>query len=371
MALTNKLSAIGDAIREKTGDTELMTLDAMPAAIRGIETGGGGTEVEPIVLTGNGQYACAGTVASAHIRLFGNKVSTKDLGNTPYMFFNYENEEIPFDLNYDNSSGGHSLAYAFQHSSLKTFPKFNNCKPNEVSYAFSNCQELESLPEDFGDQFDWQHIDNATASYYRHSHCMFSGCYRLRNIPFSFINHSNPTLNTIYYCLYYDLCCNCYSLDSLKLPVRNPDISGNAFGSAFNAPYSLKELTFDVNEDGSPKTANWKQFIIDLTQAGFFPGTYYSNFTNFTTATLIKDADTYEAFKDHPDAWTADINYSHFNHDSAVNFINTLPNVTTGSNNTIKFKGAAGSATDGGAISNLTEEEIAVAAARGWTITLS
>lgn len=41
MALTNKLSAIGDAIRAKTGGTELLTLDAMPTAIAGIKTGGG------------------------------------------------------------------------------------------------------------------------------------------------------------------------------------------------------------------------------------------------------------------------------------------------------------------------------------------
>lgn len=41
MALTNKLSAIGSAIREKTGGTELLTLDAMPVAIQGIQAGGG------------------------------------------------------------------------------------------------------------------------------------------------------------------------------------------------------------------------------------------------------------------------------------------------------------------------------------------
>lgn len=41
MALTDKLSAIGSAIREKTGGTELLTLDAMPVAIQGIQTGGG------------------------------------------------------------------------------------------------------------------------------------------------------------------------------------------------------------------------------------------------------------------------------------------------------------------------------------------
>jgi hypothetical protein len=39
MALTNKLSAIGNAIREKTGKTDLLTLDQMPEEIKGIETG--------------------------------------------------------------------------------------------------------------------------------------------------------------------------------------------------------------------------------------------------------------------------------------------------------------------------------------------
>lgn len=39
MALTDKLSAIGDAIRSKTGNSDLLTLDAMPDAIEGINTG--------------------------------------------------------------------------------------------------------------------------------------------------------------------------------------------------------------------------------------------------------------------------------------------------------------------------------------------
>jgi hypothetical protein len=43
MALTDKLTAIANAIREKTGGTELLTLDQMPTEIAGIETGGGGS----------------------------------------------------------------------------------------------------------------------------------------------------------------------------------------------------------------------------------------------------------------------------------------------------------------------------------------
>lgn len=41
MAIIDKLSAIGDAIREKTGSTDLLTLDQMPGIIEGIQTGGG------------------------------------------------------------------------------------------------------------------------------------------------------------------------------------------------------------------------------------------------------------------------------------------------------------------------------------------
>ena len=42
MALTDKLTAIADAIRGKTGKTEEMTLAQMATEIEGIETGGGG-----------------------------------------------------------------------------------------------------------------------------------------------------------------------------------------------------------------------------------------------------------------------------------------------------------------------------------------
>lgn len=41
MALTDKLKAIADAVRAKTGGTELLTLDQMAAAIGGISGGGG------------------------------------------------------------------------------------------------------------------------------------------------------------------------------------------------------------------------------------------------------------------------------------------------------------------------------------------
>ena len=41
MALTDKLTAIADAVRAKTGGTALLTLDEIVSAIGGISGGGG------------------------------------------------------------------------------------------------------------------------------------------------------------------------------------------------------------------------------------------------------------------------------------------------------------------------------------------
>lgn len=46
MALTEKLSAIGDAIRAKTGGSELLTLDQMPTEIAAIQTGGSSFSID-------------------------------------------------------------------------------------------------------------------------------------------------------------------------------------------------------------------------------------------------------------------------------------------------------------------------------------
>ena len=51
MALIEKLRAIGDAIRAKTGGTDPLTLDGMAAAIAGIQAGGGGADVSEVTLT--------------------------------------------------------------------------------------------------------------------------------------------------------------------------------------------------------------------------------------------------------------------------------------------------------------------------------
>jgi hypothetical protein len=143
----------------------------------------------------------------------------------------------------------------------------------------------------------------------------------------------------------------------------------------------LKNLTFETL-GGAPHIANWKSQTIDLSSNVGYASTdsYIVNYNSGITKdkgiyATIYAPEQYQALKNDPDWYTVDPQYSRYDHDSAVATINSLPDTsaylaTAGGTNTIKFKGAAGSATDGGAINTLTEEEIAVATAKGWTVTL-
>ena len=66
MALTNKLTAIADAIRGKTGKTAQMTLDQMATEIAGIETGGGGSAIY------SGEFTPAENLTTISIDIPGN-----------------------------------------------------------------------------------------------------------------------------------------------------------------------------------------------------------------------------------------------------------------------------------------------------------
>ena len=96
----------------------------------------------------------------------------------------------------------------------------------------------------------------------------------------------------------------------------------------------------------------------------------------FDRSKRVENDTTYAALKNTDDWWSSDINYSRYNHDSAVETINSLPNTkpyldANGGTNTIVFQGNAGAKTDGGAINTLTDAEIAVATAKGWTVSFT
>lgn len=79
MALTDKLTSVADAIRAKTGDTALLTLDQMPTAIEGISSGGGE----------DGKKVATGTITISEGSKFSNTTiaSVGGLSFTPTCVF--------------------------------------------------------------------------------------------------------------------------------------------------------------------------------------------------------------------------------------------------------------------------------------------
>ena len=146
MALTNKLSAIGAAIREKTGKTELLTLDQMPTEIASITTGGGSEDCnglhlpeEALVITGDCTNRFSYNGWNWFVELYGDKVTTQNLGIGRNMFY-YSDKltSIPFALNF-NLNTTTTLSGLFEAClELTGLPKIV-CKPTDLDDMFSNC----------------------------------------------------------------------------------------------------------------------------------------------------------------------------------------------------------------------------------------
>ena len=381
----SSLTAIGNAIREKTGGTELIPFTDMPNEIASITTGGGsGIEVEPIVLSGNCDYAGAGIVASSYINMFGNTISTSNITNSSKMFYKSTLEKIPFALNLGRTvDTSYSLNGLFDSAiNLKELPTLNLLKPiSGTSYLFSECRNLRNLPDNFAVDWDWSYLHN-TDNKYASLSFTFNNCFSLRSISENFLNNYWGASNNLGYSNYYNGFYNCYVLDEIKgLRFNKSTMTSNMFDSPFDNCARVKDIIFALEGDGSVQTVNCKSQTIDLSiGVGYYTGSNIGYITTYfnsgiTADKRVSDDATYQALKDDPDWFSRDINYSRYNHDSAVRTINSLPDTsaylaTAGGTNTIKFKGDSGALTDGGAINTLTEEEIAVATAKGWSVAL-
>ena len=365
------LTNIANAIREKNGLTDTYKPSEMATAILAIQ-GGGTTEVEPIVLTGDCNYACAGVLAGAYIDTFGNSISTESIVNAARMFHNNHAKIIPFEINMDNTTY-RNMGYMFYYCiNLQSLPKINNAYPSNVAQIFSGCKSIVEIPNDYFDDWNWSLLQtNASAQ----MNGMFQIMSSLRRIPTKALNnlYGKQTSSSA---PYPSLFLNDFALDEvIGLGVSTgANLQSNRFTNTFNSCYHIKDIIFQTLENGNPQSAIWNYQTIDLTNWVGYASLVASDYQDaFNRAGLTADKEvvddiTYQALKNDLDWWTRDINYSRYNHDSAVRTINSLPRQCNGC--IIKFIGASGALTDGGAINTLTEEEIAVATSKGWTVSL-
>lgn len=382
------LTAIGDAIRGKENSTDLVPVNDMATRISAIQSGGDELPEEAFNYTDSIEYVHW----KNHHWLFDKYKDRMTFTNVTKAnnAFGYSNlEELPFTVYFkDNIYDFSQFIYA--NSYLKVAPKLRGNFRLDNLLTFSNACAFCYCMRDFDDMLDPEALEGLkdfklTSAYSCFRAPSFQYCYSLRHLPawwykFRFSPDSTYALNSNSYTVYNSTFQYCYALDAINnLQVvysRNAATTSNIFStSTFRNTYRLAGLTFEQVDD----PVKWKSQIIDLsTYVGYSSAAYMLTTYNagITADKEVKDDATYQALKNDPDWFTAKIEYSRYNHDSAVETINSLPDTSeyiasAGGTNTIKFKGASGSATDGGAINTLTAEEIAVAAAKGWTVTLA
>ena len=331
-----------------------------------------GLPEEALSLTGTFFYRFAYNMWNWFIENFGNSIKTQNLTSLDYGFYESDMlEKIPFGINCHELSNNFSYLF-YGCKKLKELPRINAKKVQKMNKTFSHCYSLRHIPEDFEDWFeDWSLINNSSQSI---MYDLFANCYSLRSFPMTLLNHGNGAS-------YASCFTSCTTLDEVvDLPVKNDTpTTSNAFSNTFSYCQRLKRLTF-ATDNGVPYKAEWKNQRIDLTnKVGYgdanFATWIYGYNSGITKDKEVKDNNTYQLLKNDPDWFTFHYSYSRYNRVSAIETINSLPDtseylLTAGGSNTITFFGGSGWQTDGGNVSALSETEIAVAAAKGWTVAI-
>lgn len=276
---------------------------------------------------------------------YGKYITTSELSDISYMFYECEAKEIPFKLNGTILNMGNLFA---------------SCDAKTIA---DNCLSNLKLPT------------STSSLRYIQANSMFSGCSSLRKLPqLDFLGGLKACLPPSYmYSFYYDAFRWCCCLDEItNIPViYDWAINRNWFNEeTFHYCQRASRITFGTVYNNN----KWIYQVVDLSnEVG-----YCSVAGNIVNAGIpyskgVNDDAKYQALKNDPDWFSIGWNYSRYNKVSAIETINSLPDcsaLATSQNatNTIKFRGEAGAKTDGGAINTMTEEEIAVATAKGWTV---
>ena len=375
------LQGMADSLRAKgfVSDTKVTPEDMVEA----INNAGALPPESAFSFTGDLGYKFCGGTWDWFLRDNGHKITTSNITTLNYAFEQSKLTEIPFVINVSDISNFNSC---FRNTVLTVCPKIRGTiKMNaslDLSSLLHNCNSL----ADVEDLFDASMLDGysaikVTSTYSVPKAMRFEYCHGLRRLPswwYKFkLCEESTAFPTATYGIYYNMFIQCDVLDeALDIPVWCCEgaATSNLFTSSFSNLYHAKDITFET-DNGQPIVAKWKSQTVDLATVGRAGSSSVISY-GLPVEKEIKDDATYQAFKDDIDAWSANWDYSRYNHDSAVRTINSLPDTSAylasaGGTNTVRFKGTAGSKTDAGAVNTLTAEEIAVATAKGWTVTFA
>ena len=178
------LTAIGNAIRGKTGETALIAPLDMPTEINGISTGGGTLPPEAFNITGDCSYRFKNNSWNWFINNYGSQVTTNNITHCNQMFSNSnEITTIPFSINCTPSSAMNCAEMFRGCKQLTALPEIT-VYIEKMDNMVNNCYCLREIPDSYSETFDFSHFNattEASASY------IFAYCYSLRKIPSGFL----------------------------------------------------------------------------------------------------------------------------------------------------------------------------------------
>lgn len=350
----DSLKAIGNAIRGKNGETTTYKPAEMAAAITAISSSGDSPTDEELTFSDNCGYLDYRGNIDWLFEKYKNRIKVSNATQLDYAFYYSKLNELP-DItvnftNNNNSMGFSNFAYGM---TLKKLPSLNgtitNPKAQSPYYLGQTFKDpLTALkidvPWDFVTKLYVNCPSSQTASLTFGEGAVFNGARLKNHWDISYLKIKQETPSSYYYSPYYQTFKSALDMETINIPVFNylDGVDINLFYETFDGTSAVSSVKFyAIDEVDGVK---WSKQVISLQN-----GSGYSSYPK----------DNYKN--------------SRYNHDGAVETINSLPDTsaylaTAGGTNTIKFKGEAGSATEGGAINTMTEEEIAVATAKGWTV---
>lgn len=407
MALTDKLTAIGDAIRTKTGKTATMTLDQMVTEIEGIETG---ASAVTITLTGdlsnfnnagradelfnnesvNIEFANISNMDNMHQNATG-LVDAKTVGYNKYMFDGCTNLKTVTGVSGATETENNSIQYMFRNcTNLETVDITGTQKLADGTndYAFYGCNNLTSIAN-ASVNFDGQTVTSVSMSH------TFENCYKLKSIPNGFLSglatsgqndtaiYLNGSRNNIKKgTTYADTFKNCLSLRSLQVYRQGRDATYSVsntslFSGAFDNLAMLSSIKFCSSTLATGGYYDYNHgYTIDLSTCGYLADESYVDIMTEMYGSPVTTQEEYEAKKDTEDWWTTDPAFSRFDLNSFKEAIQYLPRHGKDSSNKsttsyIKFKEDAGSNTTNGGISSTAaniNSLLSYATSNGWTV---
>lgn len=409
------LKNIANAIRTQNGTDASYKPSEMAAAILAIEGGGGGyvpNEQDLTYAISSGSPFSLGS-NSWIIREFGNQciiTFTNPSQSTAALFSSWPEEKFDATIVFNSSSAFMPVKNMFNGAyDVKEITGTIRFPGNQNNYAridsaenmFGECTMLRTIADDFIDS-SFCHWFNRTGSSYNRMNSAFYNCCSLREIPKFYFemlgtntNGEQPGINTANYG-YTNLFQNCYALNKIEglfvISCLNSgaNITTNMFSNAFANCHNIHKLTFQTNADGTPLTAAWTSQTIDLTQYFGYASAdtnmtgYNSGLTSSGKLYLSDTTPSTQSYKNNglTTKWCVQKDMAKYGHDQAVETINSLPDTSAaGGGNTIKFedtlgwhsrylRGLTSNSEYNSSISKLTADEIAVATAKGWTVTL-